>query len=114
MLTKDLALSVHGKKMERKHYVTTQEWLDHVAKKMQARASFDRALLTGRRARSRPTRTSSEPTAPLELSTSSFLSRVFPLFHMSSSFLASSHVAKRLSRVARSSHHARKTYAGPN
>ena len=42
MLTKDLALSVHGKKMERKHYVTTQEWLDHVAKKMQVRPSFRR------------------------------------------------------------------------
>jgi len=37
VLTKDLALSVHGKKMERKHYVTTQEWLDHVAKKMQGK-----------------------------------------------------------------------------
>ena len=37
MLTKDLALSVHGKKMERKHYVTTQEWLDFVASKMKAK-----------------------------------------------------------------------------
>lgn len=35
VLTKDLALSVYGKKMERKHYVTTQEWLDYVAGKMQ-------------------------------------------------------------------------------
>ncbi|PWN42222.1 isocitrate dehydrogenase NADP-dependent [Ceraceosorus guamensis] len=34
VMTKDLALAIHGKKMERKHYVTTTEFLDHVRNKM--------------------------------------------------------------------------------
>lgn len=38
-MTKDLALSIYGKKMERKHYVTTTEYLDHVKQKLQKKVS---------------------------------------------------------------------------
>lgn len=34
VMTKDLALVYHGKNMKRSHYVTTTEYLDHVAKKL--------------------------------------------------------------------------------
>ncbi|GAA5919824.1 hypothetical protein JCM5296_001218, partial [Sporobolomyces johnsonii] len=30
VMTKDLALSIHGKNMKREHYVTTSEFLDHI------------------------------------------------------------------------------------
>ncbi|KAJ3397216.1 NAD-dependent isocitrate dehydrogenase [Lobulomyces angularis] len=34
IMTKDLALSIHGAKLQREHYVTTKEFLDHVEKKL--------------------------------------------------------------------------------
>ncbi|KAI5477552.1 hypothetical protein MNV49_006140 [Pseudohyphozyma bogoriensis] len=34
VMTKDLALSIHGKNMTREHYVSTTEYLDHVAEKL--------------------------------------------------------------------------------
>lgn len=34
IMTKDLALSIHGKKLERKHYVTTQEFIRGVEIKL--------------------------------------------------------------------------------
>ena len=30
-MTKDLALSIHGKNMKREHYVNTSDFLDHVS-----------------------------------------------------------------------------------
>ena len=30
IMTKDLALSIHGKGMKREHYVTTEGFLDHI------------------------------------------------------------------------------------
>ena len=33
-MTKDLALSIHGKNMKREHYATTTEFLDHVRDKL--------------------------------------------------------------------------------
>ena len=30
VMTKDLALSIHGKNMKREHYVNTFEFLDHI------------------------------------------------------------------------------------
>ncbi|KAJ1926276.1 Isocitrate dehydrogenase [NADP], mitochondrial precursor (Oxalosuccinate decarboxylase) [Tieghemiomyces parasiticus] len=35
IMTKDLALAIHGKQLERSHYVTTGEFMDHVTKKLQ-------------------------------------------------------------------------------
>jgi len=34
VMTKDLALSIHGKKMTREHYVNTEEFLHHIKKMM--------------------------------------------------------------------------------
>ncbi|GAA5997582.1 uncharacterized protein JCM10292_000948 [Rhodotorula paludigena] len=34
VMTKDLALSIHGKNMKREHYVNTWEYIDHVANKV--------------------------------------------------------------------------------
>ncbi|KAJ3071318.1 Isocitrate dehydrogenase [NADP], mitochondrial precursor (Oxalosuccinate decarboxylase), partial [Quaeritorhiza haematococci] len=34
VMTKDLALSIHGKGMKREHYVTTTEFIEHVAKRL--------------------------------------------------------------------------------
>jgi len=34
VMTKDLALAIHGKNMTREHYVSTTEFLDHVAKEL--------------------------------------------------------------------------------
>ncbi|KAJ3278089.1 Isocitrate dehydrogenase [NADP], mitochondrial precursor (Oxalosuccinate decarboxylase) [Borealophlyctis nickersoniae] len=36
IMTKDLALSIHGKKMTREHYVTSEEFIDAVAKRLAA------------------------------------------------------------------------------
>jgi len=35
VMTKDLALAIHGKGMKREHYVTTEEFLDHIREKLQ-------------------------------------------------------------------------------
>ncbi|RKP12689.1 isocitrate dehydrogenase [NADP] [Piptocephalis cylindrospora] len=35
-MTKDLALAIHGKGMKREHYVTTQEFLNHVSDKLKS------------------------------------------------------------------------------
>lgn len=37
VMTKDLALSIHGKNMKREHYVTTEGFLDHVRQKLGAK-----------------------------------------------------------------------------
>jgi isocitrate dehydrogenase len=34
IMTKDLALAIHGEKLERKHYVNSLEFIDHVAKRL--------------------------------------------------------------------------------
>ena len=39
VMTKDLALSIHGKNMKREHYVTTEGFLDHIAKKLQEKVA---------------------------------------------------------------------------
>ncbi|KAI9004667.1 isocitrate dehydrogenase [Gaertneriomyces semiglobifer] len=39
VMTKDLALSIHGKNLDRSHYVSTEEFLDHVAKRLDAYVS---------------------------------------------------------------------------
>jgi isocitrate dehydrogenase len=39
VMTKDLALSIHGKGMKREHYVTTEGYLDHVATLLRKKVS---------------------------------------------------------------------------
>ncbi|RKO88632.1 hypothetical protein BDK51DRAFT_30321 [Blyttiomyces helicus] len=36
VMTKDLALAIHGAKLERKHYVNSEEFINHVAKRLEA------------------------------------------------------------------------------
>ncbi|KAI8826838.1 putative isocitrate dehydrogenase [NADP] precursor [Fimicolochytrium jonesii] len=36
IMTKDLALTIHGKGLKREHYVTSREFIDHVAKRLDA------------------------------------------------------------------------------
>ena len=39
VMTKDLALAIHGKQMKREHYVTTTDFLDHIRESLKKRLS---------------------------------------------------------------------------
>ena len=44
VMTKDLALAIHGKNMKREHYVTTEGFLDHVRESLEKKFSKKASL----------------------------------------------------------------------
>lgn len=49
LMTKDLALLIHGKSMERKHWLNTFEFIDKVAEGLEASLSSGRVVVSGRK-----------------------------------------------------------------